>query len=417
MERLYSVKMASNFLVDGNIIRNHSDAVYIRGVSKSGLEYLYIDINSFTDTSIHFDIQLMYSWGINCLRIPLRDKHWLDPAYIDVVNSFIFYAFRFNMIVILDLHLQGGNKLQDKSMLRRNNTWDASKFWYNVSRQYHEFADIFFEVFNEPNNIDPITWWYGDEEFYGYKEILQVIRANADNICILGGLDYAYQWAFLREHPDILHEMKQFTNLVVSSHPYGYKGAPILPDGIFSYPVPVRTIIPTADYTGDCTSGITVPEVDIDQYGWNQSFGYLYHEEHFPMIVTEWGLDRPDTAIQGGWYTTHLLSYMSRHKMNYIAWAWVPDRIDYPSLLSRDFSPSGGSPCGTVENNYYRGPGYLFHDHLKQPRRILYPEISMSNTYLYTLLIIVMYGIKKILTRFASKQTTRICSFEKFEKL
>jgi hypothetical protein len=210
--------------------------------------------------------------------------------------------------------------------------------------------------------------------------------------------------------------MKQFSNIVVSSHPYGYKGAPILPDGIFSYPIPTHTIIPTTDYTGNCTSGITVPDVDIDQYGWNQSFGYLYHEEHFPMIVTEWGLDRPDTAMQGGWYTTQLLSYMNRHKMNYVAWAWIPDKIYYPSLLSLDFSPSGGSPCGTVENNYYRGPGYLLQNDLKH-RKLFTTTWAISNICVRPfVLLLLLYWLSRIMRRYKNR-AARICSFEKFEKL
>jgi len=61
----------------------------------------------------------------------------------------------------------------------------------------------------------------------------------------------------------------------------------------------------------------------------------------FPVVATEWGLDRPDTALQGGWYSNSILQYMNSRNMSYIAWAWVQDRLDYPSLLGEGFEPTG----------------------------------------------------------------------------
>jgi hypothetical protein len=160
---------------------------------------------------------------------------------------------------------------------------------------------IFFEIFNEPHNIDVNTWWYGNDKFYGYKEILSEIRKVSNNICILGGLDYAYQWAFLKRNKDIMRELKEIKNIVIATHPYGYRGGPN-EDGTNSVQIPTNLIYPDNSYTGYCSLGITVPTIKIEEYGWDDSFGYLMKENLFPVIATEWGLDRPQNCIQGGWF-------------------------------------------------------------------------------------------------------------------
>jgi hypothetical protein len=359
-----SLRTAGNSIVDQD-----GRQFYFKGVSKSGLEYLTVDFNVWTPEMMGIDFSVMKEWGVTALRIPLRDVAWLNnDAYRLLLDKLILHALQNAIIVILDLHTQQ----QDQGLaefMKKNQPNDALAFWSKLSQKYGDIPVILFEVFNEPHNIDPMTWWYGDNTYYGYHDVLVEIRRHSNNICIIGGLDYAYQWAFIHNYPDILHEMHTTVNLAIATHPYGYRGLPS-GDERYTQEIPHSVKFPAANekHVGDCSLGITVPGVSYAQYGWAESFGFM--ADTFPLIVTEFGLDRPDNALQGGWYSQGLIQYMNARNISYCAWAFIQDRLDYPSLLGQGLQPTGealynvrGPPCGMSENGFYAGPGKLVkHD-------------------------------------------------------
>jgi endoglucanase len=349
-------------------VDEHGKQYIFKGVSKSGLEYLYPDLNAWTEDMMTLDLNNMKNWGVNIVRFPLRDIFWnSDETYRFIIGTFIEKALEKNFFVIIDLHTQQTHSEMDNFIIRGN---ESFAFWQGVANRYKNDTRIFFELFNEPHGIDASTWWYGDENYYGYKEILQEIRKTSNNICILGGLDYAYQWAFINDFPEILKDMLTFQNIAISSHPYGYRGKPSTNDKTRTEQIPHVIKLPSESEktVGDCHLGITVPTVS--DFGFQESFGFM--KEHFPLILTEWGLDRPDTSIQGGWYVNNLVSYMNQNNMSYVAWAWIQDRLDYPSLLGHGFEPTGiakspnnGPACGTLDNDFYVGPGMTVFSDLK----------------------------------------------------
>ena len=358
-----------------------NNTIILKGVSKTGLEYLGLDLNTITPEMVDFDIQLMKKWKINSVRIPLRDTHWLyNNQYRDIVDLMLNKFNEAGYITILDLHTQGENYGLDPFILREH----GIEFWKQVSEKYKDRSIIFFELFNEPHNIEPNVWWNGNEQYYGYKEILHVIRNNTNNICIIGGLDYAFQWNFLKYHDNILKEMKTIPNIALSIHPYGYRGGPI-EQGTNTEQIPTVISFPNNNFSGDCSTGFTIPIIDKKNYGWDESFGYLRNT--FPIIATEWGLDHDDRVIQGGWYSHDILEYFNKNGISYIAWAWVQDRLSYPSLLDEEFNPTGravqypyGPACSVKENDFYPGPGQLVYNDLHNQHRKLYFK---NKTYHY----------------------------------
>lgn len=352
--------------IQGNqILETDGTSVRILGVSRPGLEYRMANLASMIPETMNWDLDTILSWGGNAVRLPLRDLAWLrDPEYRAKVDMWIRAIRDRNMIPILDLHTQQDHAGQDPFLLRSSSGEDALRFWIQVAERYQNDTSIFFELFNEPYDITPSIWWYGNQEYYGYRDTLREIRRRATNPCILGGLDWAYQWAFLKTRSDILTEMHTIPNLILATHPYGYRGRPSDSDNTRSMSIPTSL----ATVAG-CEGQITVPTVSQEDFGWRESFGHLHEEEEFPMMATEFGLDRPETAVQGGWYMMELLDYMDRLNMSYVAWAWVQDRLDYPSLLDPDFQPTGraaddGRACATTLNNFYPGPGQIVRQHM-----------------------------------------------------
>jgi len=357
---------------DHQIIDSKNEIVNIHGVSKSGFEYLYLDVQVFTNTSIQFDIQLMKEWNINTVRFPLRDIYWEISDYRQIIHYFIDQLWKENILSIIDLHTQGSSYGLDPFLLRKpEGVYDAMQFWQEVAFSFQTKDHVWFELFNEPYQISPDTWWNGNEMYYGYREIVQRIRSITPRIVILGGLDYAYQWNFLHYYPSIKQELLTIDNLVLTTHPYGYKGRPVQ-NGTQTDPIPIQmySIQDEEIKEGDCSMGYTLPTVSSLEYGWNESFGFLLDE--FPLLFTEFGLDRIDSALQGGWYMMDLMDYLRLHQhVGWIAWAWVRERLDYPSLLQENFQPTGiaryktkGPACSVSANQFYPGPGLLIYNYL-----------------------------------------------------
>lgn len=364
---IYIMRTIGNITVD-----NNNKRIRFKGVSKTGLEYLGLELNSIIPESIDIDILQMNKWKLNTIRIAMRDIHWLyNQQYKNVIDLVIKKFTENNYYIIIDLHLQGENIKQDNFLLREH----SKDFWMEVSK-YYNYPNIMFEIFNEPHNISPDVWWNGNDQYYGYKEILVEIRKHSNNICILGGLDYSYQWGFLKYHSNILNELLTFSNIILSSHPYGYRGAPV-GNGEGTNQIPYIVKYPTENFSGDCTTGYTLPVVNKESYGWEESFGFLKND--FPMIATEFGLDQEATAIQGGWYVQDLLEYFKKKEIDFIGWAWVPDRLSYPSLITSNFEPTGyanlephGPACSVADNNFYKGPGQLvFNYHIDTKKTFL----------------------------------------------
>lgn len=358
--------------IGNRTVDNNNKVVRFKGVSKTGLEYLGLDLYSIIPEAIDIDINTMNMWGLNTIRIAMRDIHWLyNQQYKNVIDLIVNKYLQNNYYVILDLHLQGENLNQDYFLLKEH----SMDFWSEVSK-YYTNSNIIFEIFNEPHNIPPDVWWYGNDQYYGYKQILDEIRKNSNNICILGGLDYSYQWNFLKYHTGIFNELKNYTNIILSSHPYGYRGAPV-GNGEGTNQIPYIVKYPTENFSGDCSTGYTLPVVNKEFYGWEESFGFLKND--FPIIATEFGLDQEATAIQGGWYVQDLLEYFKKREIDFIGWAWVPDRLNYPSLINSNLEPTGmadklpfGPACSVKDNNFYGGPGkVVFNYHLDTKKTFL----------------------------------------------
>lgn len=381
-----------SFYTKGNKILNEKgEVVRLKGVSRTGLEYAYVDLNAMVPETIDFDIHLMKKWGFNAIRFPLRDRFWLnDMAYKEKIEYWVNQTLVNDMWVILDFHTQQDHSGLDPFMYRFNTGVDGMSMWVDLAKTFKNTSRVFFEIFNEPHEISPNVWWNGDDTYYGYKEVLTAIRKYANNICMIGGLDYAYQFNFIQQNKTLLKELKSFSNLVLSVHPYGYKGFPIN-NGTQTSPIPTTLVEANnlQNYTGDCHLGVTVPSVPLSQYGWDESFGFIVQQDMFPVIATEWGLDRPDNCIQGGWYNMQIVNYLNSNNISYMAWAWVQDRLDYPSLLENDFLPTGkgnkdtiGPACSGKFNQYYQGPGVLVMNDLQQTsKRILWIEKQEQNNW------------------------------------
>ena len=167
------------------------------------------------------DIQKMHAWGANTIRLDLNQNYWFESgpvtlpgSYKQIINAIVYYAIENHMAVILDLHwTENGHQ---SNMANK----DSLRFWKEVATDYKDFGTVIFELFNEPVNIDQNTWLNGDNQFSGYQQLYDTVRATkAANLIIANGLDYGYDLSFVNDTFKITGY-----NILYGSHPYNEKG-------------------------------------------------------------------------------------------------------------------------------------------------------------------------------------------------
>ena len=112
--------------IGNRTVDNNNKVVRFKGVSKTGLEYLGLDLYSIIPEAIDIDINAMNVWGLNTIRIAMRDIHWLyNQQYKNVIDLIVKKYTEHNYYIILDLHLQGENLNQDYFLLKEH----SMDFW------------------------------------------------------------------------------------------------------------------------------------------------------------------------------------------------------------------------------------------------------------------------------------------------
>jgi hypothetical protein len=264
------------------------------------------------------DFQLMATgWNANVVRIALNQDFWLadspyaNAGYPALVDSAVKWAEQAGMDVILDLHWSDAGTLGGCNGGCQELMADANSitFWSQLAAVYKNDGRVLFELYNEPHDVTWATWLSGGPTSEGWtaagmQQLYDAVRgAQADNLVIAGGLQYAYD---LSGVPD--NRIKGY-NILYATHPYG--GAP--------EKAPAR---------------------------WDSGWGFLTRTD--PVIVTEFGDGADcgtDTAIQT--YVSSLISYADLHLASWTAWAWFPGGCQFPAIIG-DWQGTPTSPAGTV---------------------------------------------------------------------
>lgn len=70
---------------------------------------------------------------------------------------------------------------------------DAIQFWDSVSKAFAGNDHVFFELYNEPHDIDADTFVKGSGTYAGALDMIDAVRKNAgDNVLVIAASDWAY---------------------------------------------------------------------------------------------------------------------------------------------------------------------------------------------------------------------------------
>ncbi len=303
------------YYVNGNTICSADGRAHLlHGVDRPSLEW-----SSTGDSLSLADFRLMASWNANVVRIALNQDFWLaasplhDPSYASLVDSAVGWAETAGLDVILDLHWSDAGVLGGCSPSSgcQQPMPDANSvaFWSEVAARYKNDGRVLFELYNEPHDVSWDVWKSGGTvaagaaavgfEAVGMQQLYDTVRAKgADNLVIIGGLNWAYDLSGVPSH------RIDGYNIVYATHPYNTPGR--------------------------------------RPNNWDKSWGFLTATD--PVIITEFGGLNDATCATD--YSASLIRYADAHAASWTAWAWFPGGCTFPALIDDWWGTS--SPTGAV---------------------------------------------------------------------
>ena len=313
--------------------------------------------------------ELYDSWNANLIRLPIQPKYWFDnltdaerkpgvitgEEYQKYIDDVVKAAQARGKYVILDCHTYV-MPLQESLDL-----------WEVLAVKYGNNSAVLFGLLNEPHDIKPTgvdaartawdVWRNGgqitinNEEVtgIGHQQLLDAIRAkSANNICVAGGLNWAFDISGLADGYDGLPNGYRLTDtaaghgVMYDSHAYPVKGAKSSWDKTIG---PVRKVAPiligewgwdasdNAISGGDCTSNIWMNQLMNwmdDAYGEYDGIpvnwtGWNLHMSSSPRMLYSW--DFKTTAFNG----TYIKNRLKQE----------PEPGKFDGVYSTDFSTDG----------------------------------------------------------------------------
>jgi hypothetical protein len=298
------------YYVSGNTICTADGRAHmLHGVDRPSLEW-----SSGGESLSLADFKLMASWNANVVRIALNQDFWIaaspifDPNYAGMVDAAIGWAETEGMDVILDLHwsdagVLGGCLASASGCQQKMPDTNSITFWSEVAARYRHDGRVIFELYNEPHDVSWSVWKSGGDaggfQAVGMQQLHDTVRAaGAENLVIIGGLDWAYDLS------GVPANRIDGYNIVYATHAYNTGGR--------------------------------------RPYNWDKSWGFLTETD--PVIVTEFGGLQDATCSTD--YSAALIDYADAHAVSWTAWAWFPGGCRFPAIID-DWSGTP-SPTGAV---------------------------------------------------------------------
>jgi endoglucanase len=319
--------------VSGNeLVNAEGQRVVLHGVDRSGTEYKCVQGTGIFDGPVNqASINVMKSYGINAVRIPLNEACWLGESYVkpaysgqryrSAVEAYVQRLNASGIVAIVDLHWTDGSYMGEASACSSAEATcqkpmpdaaEAVPFWTSVASTFKGNDAVIFDLFNEPypeqadnGNMNEgwQCWLHGGScagisyPVAGMQTLVNTVRATgANNVLMLGGLEWSNDLSGWLAHEPVDPDH----NLAASWHSYNFN----------------------ACSTQSC---------------WNQQIAPVLAK--VPVIAGEIGENNCSDS-----YVDPLTSWLNAKSTSYLAWTWNTDFNCYsgPGLISG----YNGTPTG-----------------------------------------------------------------------
>lgn len=158
--------------VSGNkILNGQSQPVTLRGVNKSGTEYMCLySATVFDGPSDAASVAVLQTWNINIVRLPINEHCWLGingvpmggTAYQSAIVNYTNLLTSNNIAVIIELHWAAPGTTVANELTPMPDADHAPAFWTSVANTFKSNSSVIFDLFNEPypdNNSNSTAAW------------------------------------------------------------------------------------------------------------------------------------------------------------------------------------------------------------------------------------------------------------------
>jgi endoglucanase len=297
------------------ILDAEGNEVVFRGVNRSGTEYRCVQATADTSPEHRFfdgpghaeSIDVMKTWNITAVRVPLNETCWLGingvlpeasgENYRAVIEEYVGMILDVGLVPILDLHWAAPGTVQARRLQPMPNRDHTVEFWRSVAERFLHDERVVFEPYNEPfpaGNTNGAAAWDCWErgcvadlavragetstpyEAVGVGELVAAIReTGARNLILLGGVQYSNSLSeWLRRRP-----YDPIGNLAASWHVYNNNSC--------------------RDAT--CWNGVPAEVA-----------------RQIPIVATEVG----QNDCGDGVFVAPLLEFLDANANGYLAWSW-----------------------------------------------------------------------------------------------
>jgi endoglucanase len=295
-----AASLLSPLHVNGNRLVNAANLpVQLVGVNRSGSEFACIQGWGFFDgPTDNASLQLIRSWKVNAVRVPLNEGCWLGingapaaysgPAYQQQIADFVTRLGQNGLYAILELHWSAPGVGTAKGLQPMPDADHSVTFWDQVATSFKGNGTVIFDLHNEPfpdNQQDTAEAWRcwrdgGTCSGFTYKAagmttLVNTVRATgATNVIALSGVSYANALGSWLDY----RPADPQRNLVAAWHVYDFNvcSTPACYD---------RTVAPVA--------------------------------QHVPVIALEFG----SSGCNSAWLSS-TMSWFRAHQLGYFAWTW-----------------------------------------------------------------------------------------------
>jgi aryl-phospho-beta-D-glucosidase BglC (GH1 family) len=315
--------------VQGNQVLNGSNqVVQLRGVNRSGTEYMCEAGGIFDGPSDQASIDAMKTWGINVVRIPLNEDCWLgingQPAgglsasqYRSAIVTFVNLLGSNNIAAVIDLQWAApGTQVPNGNLNPMPDEDHSPAFWGSVAATFKGNDAVLFDLFNEPHPLFP--------------------------------QDSAEAWTCLRDGGGGAGGGGACGNLVTDANsgtPYTAAGTQELVNTIRAAGADNIIMVPGVQYTNSMTQWLPYKPLDSLQNlaaSWHSYQGQICSDQNcFDTNVAPVAAQVPLIAGEIGEYDCQhayidpLMAWLDQHGANYLGWAWdTYDCGGFPALIS-----------------------------------------------------------------------------------
>ena len=222
------------------VLTKDGQPIWLQGVNVVSLEW------SAQGEQVMKASLVAMEWGSNVIRLPVAQKWWFGTgpgqkdggvAYRKIVDDVITLVANRGKYVLLDLHQFGAPRQEH------------ADFWTDAAAKYQDHPAVIFDLFNEPHGMTWEVWRNGGEvaekkktgeedafvtpgekakiaatcRSIGMQKLLDTVReSGAKNICLVGGLDYAYDLSGIA-NGYALTDSADAKGIILSTHIYPWK--------------------------------------------------------------------------------------------------------------------------------------------------------------------------------------------------